>query len=435
MCKYFVFPKYNTMASMGDMSLQEKMRLGETVDIYYYNSKTLEKNAIPALQDTRFFQVFPSMGAGSSTFIYSPDQGVQDIIVGLKLPVRTDATGAASYNGLAVPKAWGYQLINRISVRYAGSSQYFWTGEQVFVENMRECSNPTSKESLVQLGGAELKTVADFAGDQLYAYIPLNLPHSSTNASLEKPNPLPTELLSQPIVITVELNPISSIFYSAAGVANAGVAPTMLEDAWFQVRQIHALDGGQLMRPMGNGAGYSYALKAFYQNQIDVPLQQTTSVQSVTLTGFRAGQVRSIFFWIEDTSDPKNKFVWTMPRDVQLQYNGLVYQNYRGTSSQIWDLLGTDVPSNYAGSRLTDLGSGQGWDSEDVLVNWINLPFSMIYEQLSASSLYVTGKSIENAVVNLQLATPQAKSTYVLKAVYAYNSLLFMSAGSAEYLF
>lgn len=117
------------MASMGDMSLQEKMRLGETVDIYYYNSKTLEKNAIPALQDTRFFQVFPSLGAGSSTFIYSPDQGVQDIIIGLKLPVRTATTGAASYNGLAVPKAWGYQLINRISVRYAGSSQYFWTGK------------------------------------------------------------------------------------------------------------------------------------------------------------------------------------------------------------------------------------------------------------------------------------------------------------------
>ena len=420
---------------MGDVSLQEKMRLGETKDIYYYNSKTLEKAAIPALQDTRFYQVFPSMGAGSSTFIYSPDQGVQDVVVGLKLPIRVDATGAASYNGLAVPKGWGYQLINRISIRYSGSSQYFWTGDQIFVQNMRECSNPMSKEGLVQLGGAEMKTVADFAGDNLYAYVPLNLPHTSTNASLEKPNPLPTELLSQPIVITVELKPISSIFYAAAGVANAGVAPTMLEDAYCQFRQVHANDAGQLMKPMGHGAGYSYALKAFYQNEIDVPLANTTSIQSVTLTGFRAGQVRSIFFWIEDTSDAKNKYCWVMPRDVTLTYNGLVYQYYRGTSSQIWDLLGTDVPSNFVGSRLTDLGAGAGWSSAPVLVNWVNLPFSMIYEQLSASALYVQGKQIENAVINLQLATPEAKTSYILKAVYAYNSLLFMSAGSAEYLF
>ena len=114
---------------LGDMSLQEKMRLGETVDIYYYNSKTLEKNAIPCLQDTRFFQVLNNLGGGSSSIIYSPDQGLQDVVLGLKLPVRTATTGAASYNGLAVPKGWGYQLVNRISIRYGGSSQYFWTGK------------------------------------------------------------------------------------------------------------------------------------------------------------------------------------------------------------------------------------------------------------------------------------------------------------------
>ena len=40
----------------GDMSMQSKMRLGDEVDIYYYNSKTLEKQAIPVVQDTKFFQ-------------------------------------------------------------------------------------------------------------------------------------------------------------------------------------------------------------------------------------------------------------------------------------------------------------------------------------------------------------------------------------------
>jgi hypothetical protein len=47
----------------------------------------------------------------------------------------------------------------------------------------------------------------------------------------------------------------------------------------------------------------------------------------------------------------------------------------------------------------------------------------------------VRGKMIENAVVNLSLKMPGNTLGYVLHAVYAYNALLFMSAGSAEYVF
>lgn len=424
------------MALSGDVSLQEKMRLGETVDIYYYGTKTLEKQAIATVQDTRFYQELNNLYQGSSTFIISPDQGVSDVILGIKLPETPAAGGGsgATYAGLAVSKGWGYQLINNISVRYGGSSQYFFTGDQIFVQNMRECSNPNSRDDLVSLGGAEMKTASDFAGDNLYAYVVLNLPHSSPNGSLEKPNPFPSELLNQPIVITVDVKPINSIFKTATGFVGAATAPIKLESAWFQVRQVHAADMGQLMRPMGAGAGYSYPLKAFYQNEIKVALQNSAASQSVVLTGFRAGDVRSIFCWLEDTSDSDNPYNWVLPRDVQLIYNGTVYQNYKGTSSQIWDLMASDVPSNFNNSVLTDNGVA-GWSSEPVRTNWINLPFSQVYEQLSGTHLMVRGKMIENAVVNMQLTTPQAKSTYVLHVVYAYNALLFESAGSAEYVF
>jgi len=421
------------MALSGDASIQEKMRLGEVVDIWYYGSKTLEKQAIPAVQDTRFYQALPNLRQGSSTFIISPDQGLQDIIVGFKLP-------AQGYDGLAVARGWGYRLINKISVRYGGSSQYFWTGTQVLVENLRECSNPSSRDMLFQLGGAEMIKPADFDGDNLYAYVPLNLPHSSPNGSLEKPNPLPTELLNQPVVITLELNAISSIFQEAEVAVTGGndTPPSQLEDGWFQVRQIHAHDAGALMRPMGAGAGYSFPLKSFYQNEIQVQLQSSAASQSVVLTGFRAGDVRSIFFWIEDTSDALNPYNWVLPRDVQLLYNGTVYQNYKGTSSQIWDLMGSDVPSMVLNSVITETGNTDpdlAFSSEAKYTQWVNMPFSQVYEQLSGSHLMVRGKMIENAVVNLQLTTPEAKSSYVLHVVYSYNALLFMSAGSSEYVF
>jgi hypothetical protein len=199
---------------------------------------------------------------------------------------------------------------------------------------------------------------------------------------------------------------------------------------------------------MGAGAGYSFPLKAFYQNEIQVRLQDNTSQQPITLTGFRAGDVRSIFFWIEDrlaadgVSPNPNPYAWVNPRDVQLIYNGTVYQNYKGTSAQMWDLMASDVPAQFANSVVSRTASNDpalALTSTAVVTNWINLPFSQVYEQLSASHLMVHGKKIENAVVNLLLNLPAkaggAAGDYVLHAVYAYNSLLFCSAGSSEYIF
>lgn len=427
------------MSLSGDSSIQDKMRLGEVKDIWYYGNKTLEKQAIPAVQDTRFLQQLPSLRQGSSTFIISPDQGLQDIIVAFKLPTQ-------SYNGLALPRAWGYKLINKVSVRYGGSSQYFWTGDQIFVENMREMTSPNTRDVLVQLGGAEMKKPSDFQGDAMYAYVPLNLPHSSPNGGLMKPNPLPTELLNQPVVVTLELNAIDSIFVSNANVVGgAAAAPTALEDAWFQTRMVHAHDAGALMRPMGHGAGYSLPLKGFYQNEIQVPLQNTTALQSITLTGFRAGDVRSIFFWIEDTAKTAagNPYDFVLPRDVELLYNGLVYQRFKGTSSQIWDLMACETPAQFSNSVLSVVAGAPGtvpvdaaFTSAAKVSSWINMPFSQIYEQLSASHLMVRGKMIENAVVNVNLALPATTAgNFVLHAVYAYNCILFESAGSSEYIF
>jgi hypothetical protein len=112
----------------------------------------------------------------------------------------------------------------------------------------------------------------------------------------------------------------------------------------------------------------------------------------------------------------------------------------------MWDLMASDVPAQFANSVISRTGSAApatALTSRAVVTNWINLPFSQVYEQLSASHLMVHGKKIENAVVNLLLNLPQkldsagnpAAGDYVLHAVYSYNSLLFCSAGSSEYIF
>lgn len=445
------------MESVGESSyrhIQESMRLGEAHDIYYYTHSTMMKQTIPTIVDIRFKQALNNLQAGSSTFIISVDQGISDILFGARLPAQ--GVNGADYSAKAVAPGWLYALINRISVRYSGSPQYFWTGGQMLLENLREMPNPTTRDQLFQLGGLAMSGAVagagDFAGDSLYAYAYLNLPHDSPNGSLMKPNPFPSELLSQPIVITLELNPIQYIFSSnVAGGALTG-APTSLVEAWFQVKQVHAKDRGELFYPSSDrGKAYSFPSKAFYQNEITIALpagqgQGGTGTFSTLLTGFRNGQVRSIILWLTDdaqtnpqTGAPfvKNYYNFALPRDIQLLYNGTVYYDAQGTSSIFWNLVSSETPSQVTSSALSIAGLNPGAVIAKVpgVVNWVEIPFSQVYEQLSGSHMYVAGKEIMNAVVNLQLTVPDATKNYTLHAMYAYNCVMMVAGGSVEYVF
>lgn len=428
-------------------SLQESMRLGSAIDIYYYTSKTLSKQAIPTIIDTRFYQELTSLGAGSSTFIISVDQGISDIILSAKLPAVV-AGSSIDYSGLALPRGWLYHLINRLSVRYGSSSQYFWTGAQVLIENLREMPNPTTRDQLYELGGALMTTVAQFAGDNLFAYAYLNLPHNSPNGSMGKPNPFPSELIGQPIVITLELNPLQSIFSSNDSAGSVADAPTALESAYFQVRQVHAKDAGELMSmPGGSGSAYSLPLKAFYQNQVDIQVGNSNGVQptatkyDLQLTGFRNGEVRSIFFWVTKASDDtpltnapfvKNYDNYILPKDVELLYNGTVFYRAKNGSSQMWSLITTETPPQLQCTVLS-LSSGS-IISTSKTANWTEIPFSQVFEQLSGAHMYIAGKLIQNAVVNLSLSLPDT-DRYNIHLTYSYNASLMFSNRACEFVF
>jgi hypothetical protein len=394
--------------------------------------------------DTRFKQALNNLRQGSSTFIISVDQGISDVLLSVKLPA---GGGDISYNGLALPNGWVYDAINRVSARYSGSSQYFWTGSQMRIENLREMPNPDTRDDLLQLGGVSMKSSADFTGDNLYAYAYINLPHNSPNGSLEKPNPFPSEMLSQPIVITVELNALPNIFSTilATGVA---AAPKAFDEAYFQVKQVHANDRGELMVATADRAkAYSFPTKCFYQNEIQVPLLVSDVEQAIQLTGFRSGEVRSIIMWItkDDDTNPipdasghyaKNYTNFVLPRDVQLLYNGTVYYDAPATSSQFWNLVSTETPSKLDANvvAITNSLTNPAFTNVSASKSWVEIPFSQVYEQLSGSHMYVAGKQILNAVVNVNLTLPEAVPC-TLHAMYAYNCVMMVADGSVSYVF
>jgi hypothetical protein len=302
--------------------------------------------------------------------------------------------------------------------------------------------NPTTRDQLFELGGALMMGAGEFAGDNLHAYAYLNLPHNSPNGSMGKPNPFPSELIGQPIVVTLELNPLPSIFSSVNSGGSIAGAPLQLDTAYFQIRQVHAKDAGELMTmPGGKSVAYSFPTKAFYQNQIDINLQGQTSYQTL-LTGFRNGEVRSIFFWVTKDSDVnpstaapfvKNFTNFVLPKDIELLYNGTVYYRAKGPSSQMWSLITTETPPQLEATVLS-IGGGNTLVESNVKANWVEIPFSQVFEQLSGSHMYVAGKLIQNAVVNLNLTLPDT-AAYTLHAVYSYNCAIMISDRQAEYSF
>lgn len=442
------------MESVGESrNLQSAMRLGGAKDIYYYTAATTSKQSIETVVDTRFKQALNNLRQGSSTFIISVDQGISDILLGVKLPAGLAGT-AISYEGLGLPQGWLYQAIARTSIRYAGSSQYFWTGAQTLIECLREMPNPTTRDQLFQLGGAAMVGAAlgsgqgDFVGDNLFAYAYLKFPHNSPNGSLMKPNPFPSELLAQPIVVTLELSSLQQLFSSALSGGSVALAPQSFESAYFQVKQVHAKDRGELMMPSPDRSrAYSFPTVAFYQNQIDVPLVQAAGTpNNILLTGFRNGQVRSIVCWVTRDGDErpvtsapfvKNYNNYILPHDIQLLYNGTVYNDFPGASSQFWNLVSSETPSQINATVLA-LGSGVCTKVAKV-VNWVELPFSQVYEPLSGAHMYVAGKEIMNAVVNMSLTIPVPADgyagSYTAHFMYVYNCTQMVSGGDCAYVF
>jgi hypothetical protein len=101
------------------------------------------------------------------------------------------------YSLLKYPEREGlirYSLINRVSVRYGSSAQYFWSGAQVFMQNVLDAENNTKVDQLAQLGGnGGSQAVSGFNCAGQTAYVYLKLPHNSCRAA-GKPLPFPSDL-------------------------------------------------------------------------------------------------------------------------------------------------------------------------------------------------------------------------------------------------
>ena len=417
-------------------SVQASIRPGEMKDLMYPGETTVSKEAYPSVVNTRFVQQFTNLGAGSSQFIISPNGGVSDIILQMAAPTTA---GGANYTNAALPTGWGYALINRISVRYGSSAQYFWSGAQVYLQNALDAETDTKAANLAQLGG---QAAVGTACSGATAFVYLKLPHNSCRAA-GKPLPFPSDLLVQPIVVTVELFSLAAVIVNQAAQAPLATAPTALASASLQAKQEMLTDSSdQLARRVDmNSHAMTFPLPYFCQQETQVAIAGA-GTQNVNLVGFRAGEVKQIVLWFSPTtvgggpnaqtpgSGNYQPLFWTQMTDVQLTYNGEVFNRFDSGSSALWNVVEDQKSAGVTG--LVAMNSGSAGSPAQIVQSYVKLDFAQVYLPSERESMLVHGKPILNAVVQLSFTAPAAG---VLHAMYLYNASLLCSRGSSEYIF
>ena len=169
-------------------SVQQAVRPGKCVDIYYPDPETAKKACFRTTVNTRYVQQFANLTGGSSVFTIPPNNGIQDIVLVFEVP----DLAAPAADGLGLNRGWGYALIKQISFRYGGSSQYFLSGQQVLQNALRKAPNASARDALLSLGGEALDNIGLAAGPH-QAYVWLSLPHTVPTAEGKLP-PLPSDL-------------------------------------------------------------------------------------------------------------------------------------------------------------------------------------------------------------------------------------------------
>ena len=434
------------MNSVVHESTQQMLLPGKCVDLYYPDPETAEKQCFRTTINTKYVVAFNSKNGGTNVLTIPPNMGVQDIMLVLQLP---DISGSST--GLALAQGWGYSAIKQISYRVGGSSQYFETGLQNFQNCMRLAPDAMSRDALFALGGPQLAVTADWGvnfGANKYAYVWLSLPWTRPT-SIGKPPPLPTDLLTQQLQITVELYPLTSLVNVAGGGSSAGLA-NGFTTAEFQVQQIQLNNAGDQLARRVDMTTHSLSYPCeFTQQEVQIPLLGLTSGSntSISLTGFRSGEVKNLQFWLTSQAQEVGNggvvqpLLFYAPQNVIVTYAGDQYARFDNSSSVAWNLInGRQTPT---ASALALVYSGGAWVSSAQASTWVEAPFAQNYNAETAHSMYMSGKEITNGIVQVSFTLPNlapsvkipAPYNWTFHCSYVYNSVLVFSQGTSDFAF
>jgi len=413
-------------------------------DQYYSGEKNTDLQCFPTLVDNRFYVSCNSLNQGATnTIIFNPDQGLSDIILTMKLPAPV--ADGASYAGWAFPDMWGCAMINQVALRIGGSSLYYFSMDQLMVDNFTDCEDSEKKQALASLGGGAILRPADYnTPSNLYASVYLKMPFNSISA-LQKTLPLPTDFLTQPIQLLITFNRFADVAFPYSEEVNFGTLPNSFESANVNFRKTTMQNSEHLLARRENMLvqALNYPLRYFTQTVFRTNISQASNgtdsnYNTINLTGFRSGSLKYIDVYarqLDNTGQlPRGEgYVFAPIKSVRLLINGLVMYDSQNNSA-IWSLCERKTPARFNTTYLSaqpDYSQAvpNTWNS-----SWVVIPFSQLCEDVAFKNVVNLGYSIQNSVVNLQVIMEDL-GAYEISASYHYVSSLIFTKNTCDYVF
>lgn len=425
-------------------SVQMLVRPGEPLDLYYYSGETSKKAAFPTTQNTKYQQQLNNLRGGTSTFLFPPQCGIQDVVVTMTFPAISTTSGSTDF--LSLPSGWGYALLKSCSFRYAGTSQFLLDGQQLLQNAMRDQTSRTSCDDILNIGG-NYAAGDDFLQPQT-ASVVLRLPHASCSG-VNKSLPFPTDALTQQVQILLELQNVADIFTNATPAAPLPAACQQLDSAFFQIQQVMFNNMGDALARRVDLSSKAYAFPCeFVQQKVAINLQNNLAPQTVVLSGFRAGQVKNLQMWLTNNDDTivnptqRNGAAyqpqkWYAPVSVEMLYAGDIYARYNNGVGQLFNLINSNKSSAFDSVSINVAGGAVVNPPNAFLAQWLELPFAQPLCDEDAHFILLHGKAITNGIINLNnLVIPAVSTTgWTLNVSYVYNCTILFSQGSCDYVF
>jgi hypothetical protein len=423
------------------MSTQDLVEAGVKTDFYYVDASETEIQAIPTVMNTKYRQNFSTLSSGTNTFTFPATQGLNGIMLVMQLPAIAVSTG------LSLSRGWGYQLINNVQYRIAGSSQYQLSGAGNLVEALSRCPNNTAVDNMLALGGGSFANgSALFANTNNYAYVWISLPYTTPTLDGKKA-PLPTDTLVQSCIVQVDMLPLSSIFNVSTG---AVAPPTALASGAFVAQQVALQRSSDALAQRVDLRTHSYAYPCeFIQQEIAVTGIgiDPTVVQSQTISGLRAGRFKRFNVWLtnsgDQTANVNNSLIWYRPTELTLLIAGEVFAQYSGGSSALWNLV-NDTKSPLANATYASFAAGTVTASRATASEWAVLPLSQAVKSDPNTATVVKGLAITSGIITLQFSVPAtivttgaapAANSWTLHVSPVMESTMLFSQGTCDFSF
>ena len=429
---------------------------GHCEDLYYPGSTNTAVQCYNALNDNRFTVSLPSVTQGStSQIIFNPAQGLSDIIITAQIPPRV---AGGTWDGWALPQGWLAAMVNTVALRVGGSSLYYFTGDQILVDTIQECENGGKAQAVFNLAGSALGsgtigssggTAASVtawptvAGDPaLSASIYLKMPFNSIS-SFQKPCPLPTDLLTQPVQFLITWKNFSDVAFQFAS-PSGGVLPTAFTSVNAQFRQTTMVNSEHLLsrKEDMNSKMLVFPLRSFAQTAFRTQTPITAGVNvAINATGLRSGSIKFIDFYVTSpsVSGAGNNWNFIPVQQLQMLVNGLIYYDSAGSNNQLWNLCDSQLPLQVATtaytSSATPITSSTTLNAVVGTMPFYRLQLGQRPQPLAYESEMSLGLNIANSVVNINFTANTTVSNATVTLVYHYASNLIATKGTMEYLF